>query len=297
MSSNPEKDGLVGLQNAVVVHDDNYEIMFEGKTYRSYEDYVEAKRSRTAGIFADSGMLAARLAIAKEMTAPGPRRVKNPHGDVAIPPLLPRRKSSGRIVSEGIDLAVMMQEEDDVDVDANGDDDNNDDGSDNDDDDDEDDDDNDVSGMSEYELKRMQNMARNNARLASLGLLVPMTSTATLSSNPSNGKKRSASQDNVERRVQPKRNAKQPTSYRDFNDDNDDDGDELDSDTIDLVLLSDEDDDLDDDDDDSHDKLDIDTNDSDLQSNEDGEEALVNSDDLKPSARCTVLPPPPHAFA
>jgi hypothetical protein len=97
MSSNLENDGLVGLRNnnldcdrlAMVVDDDNYEIMFEGKTYHSYEDYVEAKRSRTAGIFADSGMLAARLAIAEEMTAPGPRRTKNPRDDLAILPLLP----------------------------------------------------------------------------------------------------------------------------------------------------------------------------------------------------------------
>ena len=51
MSLNLENDGLVGLQNddlnrdglAMVVHDDNYEIMFEGKTYRSYEDYVQAR--------------------------------------------------------------------------------------------------------------------------------------------------------------------------------------------------------------------------------------------------------------
>jgi hypothetical protein len=93
----------------MVVDDDNYEIMFEGKMYHSYEDYVEAKRSRTAGIFANSGMLAARLAIAEEMTAPGPRRAKNPCNDVAMPPLLPLRKSSRRTVSEGIDLAVMMQ--------------------------------------------------------------------------------------------------------------------------------------------------------------------------------------------
>ncbi len=68
-----------------------------------------------------------------------------------------------------------------------------------------------------------------------------------------------------------------------------------------------------DDKDDSHDELDIDTNDSDLQSNEDGDEAskkstilftnndsdgpevfaVVNNDDLKPSTRHTVLPPPP----
>ena len=117
MSSNLENDGLVGLRNddldrdglPMVVDDDNYEIMFEGKMYHSYEDYVKAKRRRTAGIFANSGMLAARLAIAEEMTAPGPRRAKNPRDDVAMPPLLPRRKSSRRTVSEGSDLAATMQ--------------------------------------------------------------------------------------------------------------------------------------------------------------------------------------------
>ncbi len=70
MSSNLENDGLVGLQNddldrdglAMVVND-NCEFNFEGKSYHLYEDYVQAKRSRTAGIFADSGMLASRLAI------------------------------------------------------------------------------------------------------------------------------------------------------------------------------------------------------------------------------------------
>jgi len=80
MSSNLEYEGLVGLRNddldrdglPMVVNDDNYEIIFEGKMYHSYEDYVEAKRSRTAGIFADSDMLAARLA----------------RDDQAIPPLL-----------------------------------------------------------------------------------------------------------------------------------------------------------------------------------------------------------------
>ena len=94
MSSNLENNGLVGLRNddlnrdglAMVVDDDNYEIMFEGKSYRSYKDYVQARRSRTAGIFADSGMLAARLAIAEEMTTPGPLRAKNPRDDLAIPP-------------------------------------------------------------------------------------------------------------------------------------------------------------------------------------------------------------------
>jgi hypothetical protein len=113
--------------------------------------------------------------------------------------------------------------------------------------------------MSEYELKRMGNIARNNARLASLGLLVPMTSAATLSSNLSNRKKRLASQYNAERRIQPKCNAKQLTSYRYFNDNNDDYSNKLDRDTFDSVLLSDEDSYLNDNDDDSHDELDINT--------------------------------------
>ena len=98
-----QNDGLVGLQNNGLVglqnddldrdglaDDDNYEIQFEGKSYRSYEDYVQASRSRTASIFANSGMLAARLAIVEERTAPGTLRAKNPRDDLAIPPLLPR---------------------------------------------------------------------------------------------------------------------------------------------------------------------------------------------------------------
>jgi hypothetical protein len=72
--------------------------------------------------------------------------------------------------------------------------------------------------MSEYELKRMRNITRNNARLASLGLLVPMTSATTLFSDRPSRKKRVVPQDDVERRVQPKRNAKKPTSYRDLDD-------------------------------------------------------------------------------
>ena len=118
MSSNLENDGLVGLRNdnlnrdglAMVIDDDNYEIMFEGKTYLSYKDYVEAKQSQTAGIFADSGMLAARLAIAEERTAPGPRRAKNLRDDQAIPRLLPRQKSSriARTVSEDPPLPEMI---------------------------------------------------------------------------------------------------------------------------------------------------------------------------------------------
>jgi hypothetical protein len=116
MSSNLENDGLVGLRNDVdcdglaMVVDDNCEFTFEGKLYHSYEDYVQAKQSRTAGIFANSGMLAARLAIADEMTAPGPRRAKNPRDDLTMPPLLPQRKSSciARTVSEDPPLPEMI---------------------------------------------------------------------------------------------------------------------------------------------------------------------------------------------
>ena len=117
-----ENDGLVGLQNddlkcdgLAMVVDDNCEFIFEGRSYRSYTDYVQARQSRTAGIFTNSGMLAVRSAIAEERTAPGPRRVKNPRDDLAIPPLLPRRKSIriARTVSEdynkGIDLAEFVR--------------------------------------------------------------------------------------------------------------------------------------------------------------------------------------------
>ena len=125
MSSNLENDGLIGLQNdglvglqhdgldrdgLAMVVDDNCEFIFEGRSYRSYMDYVEARRSRTAGIFVDSGMLAARSAIAEERTAPGPRRAKNPRDDLAIPPLLPRGKSSriARIVSGDYDKVIDL---------------------------------------------------------------------------------------------------------------------------------------------------------------------------------------------
>ena len=60
---------------------------------------------------------------------------------------------------------------------------------------------NEINGMSEYELKRMRNVARNNARLASLGLLVPMTSATTFFSDRPSRKKRVVPQDDVERRV------------------------------------------------------------------------------------------------
>ena len=50
----------------------------------------------------------------EERTAPGLRRAKNPRDDLAIPPLLPRQKSSHitRTVSEdykGIDLAEFVR--------------------------------------------------------------------------------------------------------------------------------------------------------------------------------------------
>jgi len=47
-----------------------------------------------AGIFANSGMLAARSAIVEGRTAHGPRRVKVPRDDLGMPPLQPGRKSS-----------------------------------------------------------------------------------------------------------------------------------------------------------------------------------------------------------
>ena len=73
-------------------------------------------------------------------------------------------------------------------------------------------------GNVRVETDAMQRVHRNNTRLASLGLLAPMTSAASLSSDRSNSKKRSAPQDDVERLVQPTRNAKKTTSYRDLDD-------------------------------------------------------------------------------
>ncbi len=73
MSSNPKNDGLVGLENnglvglenngldregLAMVVDDNCEFIFEGRSYRSYTDYVQARQSWTAGIFANSGIIA-----------------------------------------------------------------------------------------------------------------------------------------------------------------------------------------------------------------------------------------------
>ena len=68
---------------------------------------------------------------------------------------------------------------------------------------------NDVDGMSEYELMRVQIVDRNNARLASLGLLGRTSSAAPPPpSDLPNRKKHAAPQDDVERRVQPTRNGK-----------------------------------------------------------------------------------------
>jgi hypothetical protein len=72
--------------------------------------------------------------------------------------------------------------------------------------------------MSKYELMRLQRVYRNKARPTSLGLLAPMASATTLSSDRSNRKKRAAPQDDVVRQVQPILNAKLPTSYRDLDD-------------------------------------------------------------------------------
>ena len=122
MSSNLQNDGLVCLQNdgldrnglAMVVYD-NYEFIFEGRLYQSYTNYVHTRRSRTADIFANSGMLAARSAITEGRTAPGPRQAKVPRNDLAMPPLLPQRMLS-RIVrtvskdyDKGIDLAGFVR--------------------------------------------------------------------------------------------------------------------------------------------------------------------------------------------
>ena len=117
-----QNNGLVGLQNndldcdgLAMVVDDNCDFIFEGRSYRSYTDYVQARRSWTAGIFANSGMLAARSAIVEERTAAGPRQVKNPCNDLAIPPLLPRQKSSridrkgSEDCNKGIDLAEFVR--------------------------------------------------------------------------------------------------------------------------------------------------------------------------------------------
>jgi hypothetical protein len=127
-------------------------------------------------------------------------------GDQKLPAARPAVLSTAAVSS-----LTQLPREDDDDDDNGGDD-----------DDDYDDNDdgglNDINGMSEYKLKRMRNVARNNARLASLGLLGCTPSTATPPSDRPNRKKHMVPQDDVERRVQPKCNPKKTTSYRDLDD-------------------------------------------------------------------------------
>jgi len=60
---------------------------------------------------------------------------------------------------------------------------------------------NDIEGMSEYKLMRMQRVHRNNVRLASLGLLAPMTFAASPSADRTNRKKRVATKVDFVRRI------------------------------------------------------------------------------------------------
>ena len=76
----------------------------------------------------------------------------------------------------------------------------------------------DVEGMSKYKVLCLRKIRRNEVRLASLGFLGGMSSAASPSSNRPNRKKRVATQDDVVKRVQPKRNVKIPTSYKDLDD-------------------------------------------------------------------------------
>ena len=77
---------------------------------------------------------------------------------------------------------------------------------------------NNIEGMYEYKLMHLQRVHRNNARLASLGLLAPMPSATLPSSNRPNRKKREAPQGDFVRRVQPKCNVFKPTSYKNLDD-------------------------------------------------------------------------------
>jgi hypothetical protein len=132
-------------------------------------------------------------------------------------------------------VSPPVDEEDIDDKEDNEDDNNN---KENDDDDDEDEEDNDegddnndtdddeeegifdfdLNGMSKYELLRLRRVNRNNARLASLGLLEVRMSMAYPSANRTNRKKRVATQGDFVRRIQPKRNVFRPTSYKDLDD-------------------------------------------------------------------------------
>jgi len=77
---------------------------------------------------------------------------------------------------------------------------------------------NNVEGMSKYKLLRLQRIHRNNAKLASLGLLGGMTSATSPSIDRTNKKKRVATQGVFLRRIQPKHNVFKPTSYKDLDD-------------------------------------------------------------------------------
>jgi len=80
---------------------------------------------------------------------------------------------------------------------------------------------NDVEGMFEYAMLRLQKIRRNEAKLASLGLIGGMTSAATPSTDRTNRKKcvkHVALKGDFVRRVQPKRNVFKPTSYKELDD-------------------------------------------------------------------------------
>ena len=150
------------------------------------------------------------------------------------PPNLPRigMRQSNTYNDKKDDNNDNGNKEDDDDDDGNKED--NDDNDDDDDDDDEGDNDNkentnnddkegifdlnDVKGMSQYELLRLRRIRRNEARLASFGLLEDMTSAASPSADRIIRKKRVATQGDFVRRIQPKRNVSRPTSYKDLDD-------------------------------------------------------------------------------
>jgi hypothetical protein len=65
---------------------------------------------------------------------------------------------------------------------------------------------------------RLRKIRRNEAKLASLGLLEGMMSAASPSAHRTNRKKRVATQGDFVRRIQPKRNVFKPTSCKDLDD-------------------------------------------------------------------------------
>jgi len=200
MSSNLENDGLIGLQNAMVIDDDNY-----------------AKNP-----YDDVGIPSSPLSRLDSFTATFAPECDNNGDDDDDDIGLVIAESSSMInldahlthtevmfgVPEVDDFGLMVErvifdnndddeddDDDDNDTDINNDDDNDDDDDNADDEDSDDDDVNDddglynINGICELEMKRMQNVARNNARLASLGLLGRMLSIATPPSDHPNRKK------------------------------------------------------------------------------------------------------------